>query len=134
MVRTSKESARYNTTQGGVPSENLKRPLNLQGLNEILSSIIKYDETNKIITFLGLLLTYTDQDQINIGYTGESSVGKTYIVNEVSAYFLDEDVSELAYSSPTAFYHEEGEWDEELLIFRINLEKRILIFFDQPHN
>jgi len=43
-------------------------------------------------------------------------------------------LSKIAYSSPTAFFHDKGTWDEEKEMITINLENKILIFLDQPHN
>ncbi|RLE41404.1 hypothetical protein DRJ19_05930 [Candidatus Woesearchaeota archaeon] len=131
-----------NTAPGGIsPREqfiehlkDLQRPISIEELSEILSSTIKYDEANKVITFLCMLLNYTDQDQMNIAFNAESSTGKSYIPLEVASYFPQEDVMIRAYTSPTAFFHDEGEWVKELKIKFIDLEKKILIFLDQPHD
>ncbi len=40
----------------------------------------------------------------------------------------------IAYLSPTAFYHDAGRWDEEKQAIVVDLEKKILIFLDQPHD
>jgi hypothetical protein len=77
-------------------------------LIDILGSTVKYDDMNKAISFLTMLLTYTDEDQINIGYLAESSSGKSYIPLELSAYFPEEDIIKLGYASPTAFFHDYG--------------------------
>jgi hypothetical protein len=45
-----------------------------------------------------------------------------------------EDVIIIAYFSPTAFYHDAGEWNEEKQAIIVNLERKILIFLDQPHD
>lgn len=101
-------------------------------LADILESTVKHDRENKIITFLCLLLTYTDTDQVNIGYNAASSTGKSYIPLELAAYFPAEDLIILGYASPTAFFHELGEWDEEQKIRVIDLSKKIIVFLDQP--
>jgi len=75
---------------------------------DILGSTVKHDDQNKAITFLAMLLTYTNEDQINIGFLAESSSGKSYIPLELSAYFPQEDVIKLGYASPTAFFHDYG--------------------------
>ncbi|MEM4713865.1 MAG: hypothetical protein QXQ61_04870 [Candidatus Bathyarchaeia archaeon] len=74
----------------------------------ILGSTVKHDDQNKAITFLTMLLTYTEEDQINLGFLAESSSGKSYIPLEISAYFPQEDVIKLGYASPTAFFHDYG--------------------------
>ncbi|MCX8178070.1 MAG: hypothetical protein N3F10_07250, partial [Candidatus Bathyarchaeota archaeon] len=80
--------------------------LTVEDVIDILGSTVKHDDQNKAITFLTMLLTYTDQDQINIGFLAESSSGKSYIPLELSAYFPEEDVVKFGYASPTAFFHD----------------------------
>jgi len=75
---------------------------------EILGSTVKHDNQNKAITFLTMLLTYTEEDQLNLGFLAESSTGKSYIPLELSWYFPKEDVLKLGYASPTAFFHDYG--------------------------
>jgi DNA-binding MarR family transcriptional regulator len=75
---------------------------------QILGSTVKHDDENKAITFLTKLLTYTEEDQINLGFLAESSTGKSYIPLELSWYFPKEDVIKLGYASPTAFFHDYG--------------------------
>jgi len=113
--------------------ESYQSPLSLDGLAEILETTIKRDRTAKLITFLGMLLTQTEQDQINIAFSSESSTGKSYIPLEIMEYYPEGERIILAGASPTAFFHEVGEWDEERKVIRVNLEKKILIFLDQPH-
>jgi len=75
--------------------------------------------------------SYTEDSQINIGNIAPSSSGKSYIPGELAPLFPD--VVQLGYCSPKAFFHGEGEFDKELKGYRINLERKILIFLDQPH-
>lgn len=82
--------------------------LTIEDIVDILGSTVKHDDQNKAITFLAMLLTYTNEDQINIGFLAESSSGKSYIPLELSAYFPQEDVIKLGYASPTAFFHDYG--------------------------
>ena len=84
------------------------KKLTVDELIAILGSTVKHDDQNKAITFLSMLLTYTNEDQINIGFLAESSSGKSYIPLELSAYFPEEDVLKLGYASPTAFFHDYG--------------------------
>jgi len=123
-----------NTPHGSGQTKEPTAPISIKDLEEILSITIKEDKTNKVITFLAMLLNYTNEDQMNIAFASESSTGKSYIPLQIAAYFPIEDVMERAYSSPTAFYHDEGEWNRELKIISINLAKKILIFLDQPHD
>jgi hypothetical protein len=118
----------------------LEKPLTIEELQKILDTTIKSDTANKVITFLGMLLTYTDCEQINLGFLAESSTGKSYIPLEISWYFPPEDVMKLGYASPTAFFHDWGkiqtlesfEGLKEAKIF-VDLANKILIFLDMPH-
>jgi len=110
------------------------RELEISDLIEALGVTVKKDDVNKVITFLAMLSAFTDNDQINLSFRAESSTGKSYIPLEVAALFPEDRVVKIAYSSPTAFFHERGAWDEEKEMIIINLENKILIFLDQPHN
>lgn len=91
-----------------VKLKELNKPVKLEEISEILNSTIKHDERNKLITFLAMLLTYTEENQINLSFTAESSTGKSYIPLELAWYFPKKDVVEYSYVSPAAFYHEYG--------------------------
>ena len=84
-----------------------------------------------------MLLTYTEEDQINIGFLAESSTGKSYIPNELSHYFPEEDVKQVGYASPTAFFHDHVAQNKPIKgkprTFTVDLHQKILIFIDQPH-
>jgi hypothetical protein len=82
--------------------------LSSEDLLEILGSTVKHDDENKAITFHAMLLTYTEEDQLNLGFLAESSTGKSYIPLELSNYFPSEDVIKLGYASPTAFFYDYG--------------------------
>ncbi len=122
------------------------KPLSIDELTEILGSTVRHDDVNKAITFLTMLLTYTEEDQINLGFLAESSTGKSYIPLELSWYFPKEDVLKTGYASPTAFFHDWGalltdpsdkrdvEEDKKRKVTHIDLHQKILIFLDQPHD
>ncbi len=110
------------------------KPLSLQELVEILGLTIKKDEENKIVTFLCEVSAFTDNAQFNISYNAPSATGKSYIPTEIARLFPEEDVKELAYCSPTAFFHDVGEWHKEMKGYVVDLSRKILIFLDQPHN
>jgi len=126
--------------------KDMVRPVTLKEISEILNSTIKHDERNKLVTFQTMLLTYTNEDQINLSFTAESSTGKSYIPLELAWYFPKRDVLEYGYVSPTAFFHEYGtllpdptdnrniEDEKKRKIVHIDLSKKILIFMDQPHD
>ncbi len=128
-------------------AEGLAKPVTLDEIRDILESTIRHDERNKLITFLSMLLTYTEEDQINVSFTAESSTGKSYIPLELAWYFPKEDIIEYSYVSPTAFFHEYGAFvpdptdkreleDEKQRrkIIVIDLHQKILVFIDQPHD
>lgn len=126
-------------------------------LKVVLSTTIKEDNTNKLITFYTMLLTYTAEDQLNIGYVADTSTGKSYIPLEIAKYFPKEDVVKIAYASPKSFFHdrtlftkpkvklplletkdkEKGEKKKappEPKVRIIDLSKKIIIFIDMPHS
>jgi len=81
-----------------------KREMTIEELNQVLSTTIKRDDDAKVILFLACLLTYTESEQINIILSGESSKGKTYIINEVAWYFPK--ILSFDGASKTSFIHE----------------------------
>ena len=109
-------------------------PMSTEKLIDILGITIKYDEENKLATFLCELSAYTENSQFNISYNAPSSTGKSYIPTEIARLFPQDDVMEIAYSSPTAFFHENGQYDKDKNSTLIDLSRKILIFLDQPHN
>ena len=110
-------------------------PLNSQQLAHILDLTIKRDDTNKLVTFLCALSAYTEGDQFNISFNAPSSTGKSYIPTEVAKLFPAEDVMQIGYCSPTAFFHDVGEPDKAKKgRIIVDLSRKTLIFLDQPHN
>jgi Toprim-like len=101
---------------------------------ETLSSVIKYDDINKLIVFLGMLSAYTEDSQLNIMMNAQSSSGKSYIPLEISNLFPEDSVVKLHYVSPSAFFHEEARYDEDLWKNVVNLDRKILIFIDQQRS
>jgi len=128
MENNGKVSAGYGLV------EKKKYPyLPIEDLSTILGITIKEDNTNKVIAFLGELSAYTKSSQFNISFNAPSSTGKSYIPLEICTLFPEEDVLSIGYCSPTAFFHEIGEYDKERRITKLNLSRKILIFLDQPH-
>lgn len=111
-----------------------KDEMTIKELKEILGLTIKHDDFNKVITFLCMLSAYTDDSQFNISFRAESSTGKSYIPLEIAQLFPRNDVIEIAYASPSSFFHEHGVRDEETGEYIIDLERKILIFVDMPHD
>ena len=109
------------------------KPISLQELIKILGLTIKKDEENKLITFLCQLSAYTENSQFNISFNAPSSTGKSYIPTEIARLFPEEDVVEIGYCSPTAFFHDVGEYQKERRGYLVDLSRKILIFLDQPH-
>lgn len=104
--------------------------------NELATTLgltIKRDDTNKLVTFLCQLTAYTDNAQFNISFNAPSSTGKSYIPMEIAQLFPKEDVRPIGHCSPTAFYHETGDYDKERKAYIVDLSRKILIFQDQPH-
>ena len=110
------------------------KPLSSQDLVEILGLTIKQDEKNKIVTFLCELSAFTENAQFNISYNAPSATGKSYIPTEIARLFPEEDVLELGYCSPTAFFHDTArEYKKETNELVVDLSRKIVVFLDQPH-
>ncbi len=108
-------------------------PLKAEEIIKILGLTIKRDETNKLITFLSQVSVYTDHAQLNISFNAPSSSGKSFIPTEIGRLFPKEDIIEVGYCSPTAFFHQVGIFDKEKQGYIVDLSRKILIFLDQPH-
>ncbi len=109
-------------------------PMSSEQLVDTLGLTIKYDAENKLATFLCELSAYTESSQFNISFNAPSSTGKSYIPTEIARLFPQDDVMEIAYCSPTAFFHDTGEYNKEKNMYLVDLSHKILIFLDQPHN
>ncbi|MFH1792133.1 MAG: hypothetical protein ABH819_00630 [Patescibacteria group bacterium] len=108
------------------------KPITCDDLIKILGITIKRDETNKVITFLAQLSAYTEDSQVNISFNAPSSTGKSFIPLEIISLFPQKDVIKLGNCSPTAFYHEQGEYNKETNTIKIDLSRKVIIFLDQP--
>jgi len=109
------------------------KPLFSEDLVKILGLTIKRDQENKLITFFCELSAYTEDSQFNISFNAPSSTGKSYIPTEIAKLFPEQDVIEIGYCSPTAFFHDVGQYVKELNGYIADLSRKILIFLDQPH-
>lgn len=109
-------------------------PMDSKALSEILGLTIKKDDANKLTTFLCQLSAYSEDDQFNLSFNAPSSTGKSYIPTEIAKLFPPEDVLQIGYCSPTAFFHDVGKLDKDKGGYVIDLSRKILIFLDQPHN
>lgn len=109
------------------------KELSSQELLDTLGITIKHDVENKLVTFLCQLTAYTENAQFNISFNAPSSTGKSFIPTEIAKLFPEEDVMELAYASPTSFFHMNGEYDKEKGHHLLDFSRKILIFLDQPH-
>lgn len=107
-------------------------PMKWAELIEILSLTIKHDNINKLIVFLAMLSAYTEESQFNILLNAPSSSGKSYIPLEIAKLFPEESLMKLQYVSQNAFFHESGEYDKEKNQMHIQLNRKIIIFIDQP--
>jgi hypothetical protein len=137
-------------------SEEIRKEMSLADLSVTLETTVKCDEAAKIVTFLDMLLAQTDEDQFNVAFQGLSSGGKSYIPLEIVAYFPEGERREYSHASPQSLYHEATNWraiqkvakeldltgvfDKEelsakskIVVYVLDLEKKIVIFVDQPH-
>lgn len=107
--------------------------INTSDLAAILDLTIKHDNENKLVSFLCMLSAYTDDCQLNVSFNAPSSTGKTYIPTQVAQYFPDADVRQFGGASPTAFFHDNSTFDKERNCHIVDLERKILIFLEQPN-
>lgn len=107
--------------------------MSMAELAEVLALTVKHDDENKLITFLCMLSAYTDTSQINVSFNAPSSSGKTYITSEIAKLFPGEDKIELSGASPTSFFHGEGKIDKARNAKIVSLERKILLFYEQPN-
>ena len=117
----------------------LTKPLTFDDVARILGSTVKHDRAAKVVLFASMLLTYTEEEQVNVLMAAESSSGKSYLPLEISLYFPENDVKIMGGASPTSFFHEVsgGEfatWDPDKKQSRVDLANKILVFLDQPHD
>lgn len=107
--------------------------MTLDDLAEVLSLTIKHDKENKIVTFLAMLSAFTGSSQINVSFNAPSSSGKTYLVTEIAELFPVDDRIQSSGASPSSFLYGESDYDEERKAKIVNLERKILIFYEQPN-
>jgi 5S rRNA maturation endonuclease (ribonuclease M5) len=107
--------------------------ITLEDVAKTLSLTIKEDHDNKLITFLCMLSAYTDNSQINVSFNSQSSTGKSYTAIQVASLFPAADKIERGNASPTAFLYGEGTYDKENNVKVVSLERKILLFFEQPN-
>lgn len=102
-------------------------------LASILDLTIKHDNENKLVTFLCMLSAFTEDSQLNVSFNAPSSTGKTYIPIQVAQYFPNADVRQYGGASPTAFFHDNANYDKEKDCYVNDLGRKILIFLEQPN-
>lgn len=101
---------------------------------EALELTIKQDRATKAITFLSMVGALTEHDSFNVIFKADSATGKSYIALETARFFPPERVLKLSYVSPTAFWHDNGVWDDNRKALIVDFSGKILIFKDQPHD
>ena len=118
-----------------IPADSAKfKPMTSEDLIDVLGTTIREDNSNKLITFLAELSAYTENSQLNISFNAPSSSGKSYIPTEIAKLFPEEDLIQLAYCSPTAFFHDRAQgYNKETNTLLVDLSRKIMIFLDQPH-
>lgn len=105
----------------------------LDDVVKTLELTIKQDDDNKLITFLCMLSAYTYSSQLNVSFNAPSSTGKSYTATEVASLFPEADKIKLSGASPTSFFHGEGIYDKNLDAKIVSLERKILLFNEQPN-
>ncbi len=111
----------------------LPKEITLREITDVLSLTIKHDDDNKLIVFLCMLSAYTDKSQMNVSLNAPSATGKTYLATEIARLFPDEDKVVRSGASPTSFFYGPGELDKERGAKIVSLERKILLFYEQPN-
>jgi len=109
----------------------LKQPDILEKFIQHSNKWLVMDEpTRKIelLTCISALGTYP----INLSLQQTWSSGKTTTIVATSKYFESQDVWSLAGLTPKGLIHQRGVYDTEKEAFIVNMEKKILIFLDEP--
>ncbi len=107
--------------------------ISIEEIIETLSLTIMHDNINKLIVFLAMITAYTNDAQLNILLNAPSSSGKSYIPLEIAKLFPEDSIMELQYVSQSAFFHM-WEYNEETNENHVDLERKIIIFIDQPRS
>ena len=121
----------YSETTLGVKTVDFA-PMGIVDIQNVLSLTIREDNINKVVVFLAMLSAFTNDSQINILLNAPSSSGKSYIPLEIAQLFPEDAIMKLQYVSQNAFFHENGEYDKEKNETHIRLDRKIIIFIDQP--
>ena len=106
--------------------------MSIQELQQILSLTIKNDNSNKCLIFLAMLSAFTEDSQINITLNAPSSAGKSYLPTEIAKYFPQDSKIVFNNATPTALFYGESKFDKNRNARIIDLERKILIFLEQP--
>jgi hypothetical protein len=137
-----------------------KNPRLFMVLMKYYTQTVKRDPVTKAITFLVCLSAYT-QDPLNLFLRGESSLGKTYVVTQITKIFPKNDVWNLGGATPKFLIRQHGilvdeneqpilmtqkpdkdasmeelqAWQDRLRNSKmiIDLTGKILVFLEAPH-
>jgi hypothetical protein len=89
------------------------------------------DENVRKLCLLSYVSAYTDTP-LPLTLQQIFSSGRTFIALKTAAYFPPEDTWQIGKLSPTALIHGHGSWDEEKKAWIVNLERKILVFAENP--
>lgn len=107
----------------------LKEPTIIEKFIEHQDRYLSMDQTVRKLLLLACSSAYGDYP-LNIGLMQVFSSGKTTTTIQTAKYFPN--AWFLGALSPKALIHEKGEYDEERQGFIIDLQKKILVFLDEP--
>jgi len=131
---SAKEIAKkYPREEDNIDTSKFKE-ISMEEVCKILSSTIKKDDANKLITILAMLTAYTEESQMNVFYNAPSSVGKSHLPLSSCELFPISDLMILSHCSPTAFFHEQGTYNKEKNEILVDLSRKIIIFTDMPNS
>ena len=94
----------------------------LEEITAVLSSTIRQDEANKLILFCAGLLTFTEQDQINILMAGESSGAEPALIETFQIMRLVPSLQKTQISDKSSTQRRKREWrtaDKSRVVFKV---------------
>jgi hypothetical protein len=110
--------------------EVLRDPKILERVLKISEKRLVGDESIRKLEILVMASCYGVPLNLNLSQVWSS--GRSTITSEMAELMPDGDVWFLGGLSPTGLVHERGEWDDDRKAFIVDLDKRLLVFLENP--
>jgi phage-related protein len=110
----------------------LRDPDLLNKILQISEKRLVKDETTRTLEIL-VIASIFGPSPLNLNLSQIWSSGRSKITNEMASFLPDRHVWFLGSLSPTALVHERADWDEKEKAFIVNLDKKLLVFLENPN-